>query len=124
MGKSNLPPELLKNGGPGRPKGIPNKATLEIKELARAWTTGDPEWCESARQRMKDGKAPHLENYLLGMGHGLPKKEGEDGAGTAIAVTVLGILQQMPPQLGVEFARRFIGSGEPVEAEVVEPEDA
>lgn len=68
-------------GGPGRPKGVPNKATLELKEWAEKFFTS-PAWRKSAEQRMRQGKAPHLETYLLQMHYGKPKEQIEhSGAG-------------------------------------------
>jgi hypothetical protein len=103
------------SGNPdGRPAGQPNKATAEMKELARQWTTQDPEWVESARQRMKEGKAPHLETYLLGMGHGTPKKEHEVTVKKpkeleSMTETELGQLESL-----LEIARQRAESGDAV----------
>jgi hypothetical protein len=64
--------------GPGRPKGVPNKATIEIKELARSLTLGDPEWVEATRKRLREGKeAPAIVTALLYYGYGKPKETVE-----------------------------------------------
>lgn len=65
------------SGNPnGRPKGAENKATADIKAFASG-VFFSPEWQESAIQRMKEGKAPHLETYLLQMLAGKPKESME-----------------------------------------------
>ena len=55
---------LRKGPGPGRPKGSKNKATREVKEWF-ADLFADPAWRESAKRRMIQGKAPHLESHGL-----------------------------------------------------------
>lgn len=62
----------LRRGGPGRPKGCPNKVTREIKMIARA-VLDDPAYQESVKQRMIDGKAPHLETLYHYYADGKPK---------------------------------------------------
>lgn len=60
----------LRRGG-GRPKGVPNKATVEFRLAARAFCES-PAYRASAEQRMIDGRAPHLEIFFLGHAHGKP----------------------------------------------------
>lgn len=71
----------LRRGG-GRQKGVPNKATQEIRDIAARMT--DEAWQESAYRRMKAGKAPHLETFFASHRWGKPKDtvavEGADGA--------------------------------------------
>ena len=51
----------LRRGGPGRPKGVPNKASLEAKEVC-AKLVDDPQYQARLRQRMLAGKlAPAVE---------------------------------------------------------------
>jgi hypothetical protein len=89
------PFEPGQSGNPsGRPKGMPNNATVEIKEFALTLTTRDPEWLESARQRMKDGKAPHLETYLLQMAYGKPKETIEHSGRTSMAEILCAAIQR------------------------------
>lgn len=54
----------LRRGGPGRPKGSPNKITREMKE----WASGllhSKKWRASAEQRILAGEAPQLEAHIL-----------------------------------------------------------
>ena len=63
----------------GRPKGKPNLATREIKELGRALTFGDPTYIDNAVKRMRAGEAPHLEKFLVEHGYGKPVERTEQG---------------------------------------------
>jgi hypothetical protein len=62
----------LKRGGPGRPKGAPNRATRDIREFSRE-TLERPEYIHSLRQRIDEGKAPHMETLLAHYAYGKPK---------------------------------------------------
>ena len=68
--------------GPGRPKGSENKATKELKEFWGKWFKSK-EYQVNAQQRILDGKAPHLEGYLMSKIHGKPTEHievtGKDG---------------------------------------------
>ena len=71
--KSNI--NLNKPGGKrGRPKGVPNKATREIKEAARALLER-PAYLVSLRRRVDAGEAPHMETLLHHYAYGKPKDE-------------------------------------------------
>jgi hypothetical protein len=59
------------NRGGGRPKGVPNKATQEIKEFARTFLQS-PEYRRSLKRRILAGKAPQLEILMLHYGFGRP----------------------------------------------------
>jgi hypothetical protein len=63
----------LKRGGPGRPPGVPNKASSEIKEAARS-IVEDAEYVESLKRRVKAGRAPHMETLLFHYAYGKPKE--------------------------------------------------
>ena len=52
--------------------GCANKATVEIKSFA-AKIIDDPKYAESAKKRIIEGKAPHLELALLAYRYGKPK---------------------------------------------------
>ena len=58
----------LRRGGPGRPKGVPNKATIEQKEFLRSVLESE-EYRASLRRRLIRGE-PGLEqmahHYLMG----------------------------------------------------------
>jgi hypothetical protein len=61
----------LRRGG-GRPKGVPNKATVEAKEFARS-ITENPDYRERIRSRALAGKLhPSIESMLWHYGHGKP----------------------------------------------------
>lgn len=65
-------PQNLKRGGsPGRPKGLPNKATLEIKALARNLLE-NPQYLEALTRRLQRGTAGAVEPLLFHYGYGRP----------------------------------------------------
>lgn len=67
-----LPDHFLKKGGPGRPRGLPNRATREFKELWASWLESD-EYRENLKRRILLGRAPHMESYLAQLVFGKPK---------------------------------------------------
>jgi hypothetical protein len=64
---------LKRGGSPGRRKGIPNRTTREIKQLAAALTTGDHRYLAALRARLRAGKAERIEVLLWQYQYGKPK---------------------------------------------------
>jgi hypothetical protein len=62
----------FQKGQGGRPKGIPNKATREIKEASRL-IVEDEAYTVSLKTRLLEGKAPHMETLLFHYAYGKPK---------------------------------------------------
>lgn len=63
----------FRNGNPGggRPKGMPNKATLEIKAFARNFLMSD-KYRRTLERRILAGTAPHMEVLLHQYAFGKP----------------------------------------------------
>ena len=65
----------LRRGGPGRPKGVPNKATTEVKEFC-ASIVEDPKYQQAVRERALLGLlSPALESLLWHYRWGKPKED-------------------------------------------------
>lgn len=64
--------ENLRKGG-GRPKGVPNKATREIKEAARQLVES-ADYRQALQRRLVSGRAPHMETLLFHYAYGKPKE--------------------------------------------------
>lgn len=62
----------FKKGEGGRPKGVTNKNTREIKNAATALVE-DPKYLASLQHRLMSGKAPHMETLLFHYAYGKPK---------------------------------------------------
>lgn len=63
----------------GRPKGSPNKASLEIKAFSQGVLLDDPAYVASLKRRLKSGEAPHMETLLAHYGYGKPVDRVESG---------------------------------------------
>jgi len=68
---------LKRGGSPGRPKGVPNKATVEAKAAATL-IVDDPKYRENLLHRARAGKlAPGMEVVLWSYAKGRPKEQNE-----------------------------------------------
>jgi hypothetical protein len=63
-------------GNPGRPPGARNKATVEVRDAARALVE-DEAYRERLRARLLAGEAGHIETLLWHYAYGKPKDELE-----------------------------------------------
>lgn len=80
-------PQNLRKGG-GRPKGVPNKVSREIRELAGALF--DAAYWERCRARLLSGRiAPAVEAKLLAYAYGEPKQQVELSGNVNVATTVV-----------------------------------
>ena len=59
--------------GKGRQKGVPNKVTRDSREMAARLVT-DPAYVANLRERLVEGKAPHMETLLHHYAYGKPKE--------------------------------------------------
>lgn len=66
---NRYPPKPPRHTGPGRPKGIPNKATTEVRELARRLVQ-DKTYQRSLRRRLMNGTLGPLEIVLWHYAYG------------------------------------------------------
>lgn len=67
---------LKRSAGPGRPKGLPNKATRQIKEFGEKLFKSR-EYRDSITKRILDGRAPAVEIHLMNLTFGKPKEQVE-----------------------------------------------
>ena len=78
---------LRRNPGKGRPKGIPNKASLEIKAFAQQ-VLSSPSYVASLVKRLEAGKAPHMETLLSYYAFGKPKEQVEHSGEVSLPTVV------------------------------------
>lgn len=90
MAEKSTPKGRFVKGDPraGRPKGVPNKVTREVREVARKLVE-DPVYQKRLRIRMLKGKlAPGVEALLWHYAYGKPKEThevtGPDGGPIAL----------------------------------------
>lgn len=105
------------NRGGGRKKGVPNKATQEIKEFARNFLMSE-EYRENLKRRILAGEAPHIEVLLHHYGFGKPKTSVEV---LASGLTGAGLMQSTTAddvKALVDLARR-LRAAVPVQGRVV-----
>jgi len=72
----------------GRKQGTPNKATVEIKELARE-ILEDPAYQKRLRVRIIRGEAERIETLLYHYAYGKPSENLTASQGTSLAELVL-----------------------------------
>ena len=66
----------FRKGQGGRRKGVSNRATREIRELARS-IVEDPAYLGKLKKRVAAGQAPHMETLLYHYAYGKPKERIE-----------------------------------------------
>ena len=67
---------LKRTAGPGRPKGLPNKATREVKDFGEKFFKSK-KYRDSLKTRILEGKAQQLEIHLMNLTYGKPKEQVE-----------------------------------------------
>lgn len=76
----------------GRKAGTPNKATAEIKDVARSLLE-DPAYQAKLKQRLRDGKAPQIEALMYHYAYGKPKERFEVSKEMTLEELVLGSIE-------------------------------
>ncbi len=64
-------PKGVSGNAAGRPRGVENRATTEVKTFARSFV-GDEAYRANLRDRIMAGNAPHLETLLWHYAYGKP----------------------------------------------------
>lgn len=88
---------LKRGGSPGRPKGVPNKRTLEIHEFARS-VLEDPTYRAKLTQRIIAGKAVAIEQLLYAYAWGRPLERIQIIGPVLSEVTRLAALYNVTPE--------------------------
>ena len=81
-------------GGPGRKKGVPNKATGEIRKLAQEYGPEAVEKIVSFMRGRAKGLAFAAARELLEWGYTKPKEPGQGGLGPAGLQVIIGTFVQ------------------------------
>src|SRR5262245_37136362 len=90
----------------GRPRGVPNRATRDIRALAQALTLGDPQFICTLQRRLRAGTChPSLVQTLLAYGYGKPAQRVEVGVSGA-SETEVDLSRLEPEELAV-FRRLY-----------------
>ena len=77
--------QFVDSPGPGRKKGVPNRATTEVKAICAA-IVDDPAYRKTLVARAKAGELPPaLEAMLWHYAYGKPKEQIEHAGGITIA---------------------------------------
>jgi hypothetical protein len=83
----------LRRGGPGRPKGSPNKSTRVVRDLA-AKIVNDPQYRKHLLGRARRGElGPFMEACLWRYAGPPPKDDGSD-TGCTLAALIVGDFQE------------------------------
>ena len=82
----------LRRGGPGRPKGLPNRATVEIKDWARSILEDQVVRSRTLSLAREGRLAPGVLVELLHYAYGKPKET------TDVNVQVSRMIRILPPQ--------------------------
>jgi hypothetical protein len=70
---------------PAGQKGVPNRATLEIRETARQ-ILNDPAYVKSLKRRLVAGRASHMETLLHYYAYGKPKDTVEQAIAQEVEI--------------------------------------
>lgn len=117
--------------GRGRPKGTLNRATVEVRNAARA-IVEDPVYRMSLMARLLEGKAPHMEVQLWHYAYGKPKEsvDGQDEGAVVFSSMSLSELAEQAEQIARDAraaadseAQLRLGDGSVVDAVAVIEED-
>lgn len=102
-------------GSGGRPKGARNRATLEIRALARSLVE-DPTYLAALRHRLAAGKAGSLEPLLFAYAYGRPTERLAGPAEASRQVPSDGGGLPRPPELSREGREKLLSFLEGVQA--------
>lgn len=96
----------------GRPKGALSQTTIDIREFSRR-VLREPEYVASLKERLREGKAPHMETLLHFYAWGRPKESIEV---SGMSVTELRVML-------LDSRNGGNGNGDAIEIEAVRVEE-